>query len=519
VNVLNSTYQFDVNGTSRFSNTVQLDTVNLGLNDVKILTLNTGNTIQYRDISDVLNTVTADTYVTGFTYLNNTFTIKDNSGNTFNTTIDVMTGLTVNGDLTVTGNTTAGNLVTSNAVFASNVVVSNRMDVIGTMRVRGGVTMDDNLSVEGDMGVFGDFEIKGNLIYDTDIFTISANVPVTTGYAYFGVNRGNTMSQLGTVNANAYIRWSGFDNIFEIRDVFNPNNATSYSKIVTANLISSSLNSQSIETIASSLAANSLNVNIVTANTNMRNYVDANVAILGQRVDGANAAIVTANTAMKQYVDANVAILGQRVNGANATIVTANNAMKTYVDATFLQRVGGTISGDLVVTGNLSISGNTTVINTQQLNIGDNIVVLNSDLPTGATPSENSGIEINRGASANVVLLWNETTDRWTFTNDGTNYSNIGSSSSELYANSAYSQANTATTNAATADQRAVTSGSYANSAFTQANSAFTNANTRVSKSGDTMTGNLIMSGANSNIFGASTSILDGFIIDCGTYT
>jgi hypothetical protein len=114
VNVLNSTYQFDVNGTSRFSNTVQLDTVNLGLNDVKILTLNTGNTIQYRNISDVLNTVTADTYVTGFTYLNNTFTIKDNSGNTFNTTIDVMTGLTVNGDLTVTGNTNLNGLSLNN---------------------------------------------------------------------------------------------------------------------------------------------------------------------------------------------------------------------------------------------------------------------------------------------------------------------------------------------------------------------------------------------------------------------
>jgi hypothetical protein len=114
VNVLNSTYQFDVNGTSRFSNTVQLDTVNLGLNDVKILTLNTGNTIQYRNISDVLNTVTADTYVTGFTYLNNTLTIKDNSGNTFNTSIDVMTGLTVNGDLTVTGNTNLNGLNLNN---------------------------------------------------------------------------------------------------------------------------------------------------------------------------------------------------------------------------------------------------------------------------------------------------------------------------------------------------------------------------------------------------------------------
>ena len=48
-----------------------------------------------------------DTYITGFTYSPNTFTIADNSGSTFNATINVMTGLTVNGNLTITGDTTS----------------------------------------------------------------------------------------------------------------------------------------------------------------------------------------------------------------------------------------------------------------------------------------------------------------------------------------------------------------------------------------------------------------------------
>ena len=42
-----------------------------------------------------------DRYVTGFTYQNNTFTIFDSSGNTFNATIDTVTGLTVNGNLLI----------------------------------------------------------------------------------------------------------------------------------------------------------------------------------------------------------------------------------------------------------------------------------------------------------------------------------------------------------------------------------------------------------------------------------
>ena len=45
---------------------------------------------------------TGETYVTGFTYSANTFTISDNSGSTFNATINEMTGLTVNGTLSAT---------------------------------------------------------------------------------------------------------------------------------------------------------------------------------------------------------------------------------------------------------------------------------------------------------------------------------------------------------------------------------------------------------------------------------
>jgi len=83
-----------------------------------------------------------------------------------------------------------------------------------------------------------------------------------------------------------------------------------------------------------------------------------------------------------------------------------------------------TISNNLVVTGNLTVSGNVTTVNTEQLDVEDNIITLNSGV-TGA-PTLNSGIEVNRGTSTDVSILWNETTDKWTFTNDGTNYANLG---------------------------------------------------------------------------------------------
>ena len=75
--------------------------------------------------------------------------------------------------------------------------------------------------------------------------------------------------------------------------------------------------------------------------------------------------------------------------------------------------------GDLTCT-NLTVTGTTTQINTTQLTVSDNLIVLNNDV--SVTPTENAGVEVERGLSTNVRLLWNEGTDRWTFTNNGSTY-------------------------------------------------------------------------------------------------
>jgi len=82
-----------------------------------------------------------------------------------------------------------------------------------------------------------------------------------------------------------------------------------------------------------------------------------------------------------------------------------------------------TISGHLTVGGNLTIQGSTTTINTETVALQDNILLLNSN--SANTPSENAGLEVERGNSANVKLRWNESTDRWQFTNDGSAYFNL----------------------------------------------------------------------------------------------
>lgn len=80
-----------------------------------------------------------------------------------------------------------------------------------------------------------------------------------------------------------------------------------------------------------------------------------------------------------------------------------------------------TVSDDLVVTGNLTISGTTTTVNTETISLADNIIDLNSNFTTGS-PTENAGIRVMRGDSNNVTLRWNETDDVWEYTTDGTAY-------------------------------------------------------------------------------------------------
>jgi len=65
------------------------------------------------------------------------------------------------------------------------------------------------------------------------------------------------------------------------------------------------------------------------------------------------------------------------------------------------------------VTGNLTVGGTTTTVNSETINLADNIIVLNSNFTAG-TPSEDTGFSVLRGASATKSLLWDESEDEWT---------------------------------------------------------------------------------------------------------
>ena len=90
--------------------------------------------VEYRDVESIISAATSqDTFVTGYTYDNaNTFNISDNSGNTFNATINTVTGLTVNGDLSATTVSACTGIYTSNLYGCSPVTVHDNLQHISS---------------------------------------------------------------------------------------------------------------------------------------------------------------------------------------------------------------------------------------------------------------------------------------------------------------------------------------------------------------------------------------------------
>ncbi|RYD47458.1 MAG: hypothetical protein EOP83_28030, partial [Verrucomicrobiaceae bacterium] len=77
--------------------------------------------------------------------------------------------------------------------------------------------------------------------------------------------------------------------------------------------------------------------------------------------------------------------------GNNLNITSAN--LNTSANGT-------TITGNLTVTGNINIVGNTSTIHSTNVQIGDNIIVLNADMPGGQDPVLDAGFQVARGTQA-----------------------------------------------------------------------------------------------------------------------
>lgn len=140
--------------------------------------------------------------------------------------------------------------------------------------------------------------------------------------------------------------------------------------------------------------------NLYYTDTRARNAVSASGDLSYDPATG-----VFSFTETPNYTDADV---DAHLTGGTGVIVSQgeisiDQSVGTNDDLTFR---------NLTLGGNLIVNGTTTTINTETLEIADNLIVLNSDF-SGSSPSQNAGIKVNRGTSDTAIIQWNETDDEW----------------------------------------------------------------------------------------------------------
>lgn len=355
-------------------------------------------------------------------------------------TLYANTGFTVeNGGTTYITLDSTGIDPSTNAIAASLGTTTQRWILFANTITAGGLaTLSAGLTVTGTANASTSMFVGANVSMTTTSFSagntvqafVANNINILLSMSVPGTPTMGTSTTGGTLAAATYYyRITAID----ARGVESLGS-------VQASIITTGTTSTTTLTFAPAPGAVSYRVyRSTTSGTYTAGYISAPISSL--TVSGANYIFTDTGSALTvatlPTTSLSRAFYANNTAGANnnfgSVFVQANGAVgisTTAPDASFV--VAGTanisanvwIGGSATVAGNLTVSGTTTYINTTNLNVGDNIVTLNSDLGAVA-PSENAGIEVNRGTSANVAILWDETIDRWTATNDGTTYANI----------------------------------------------------------------------------------------------
>ena len=279
--------------------------------------------------------------------------------------------------LTATYNDTAGTTtlklndtaVTAGSYGSTTAIPTFTVDAQGRLTAAGTVNVATNLSVAGDTGT------------DTvDLLTDTLTVSGGEGIDVAVTNNTITVSAEDATYTNKGVA-----------------SFSSTDFTVTAGAVS--LNKDPVITLSGDITGSATMTNLgdVTISTT----IEPNSVALGTDTTGSYVSTIVGTTG-------EITVSGSGSESAAITIGLPDDV---------------TVTGNLSIGGNLDVQGSINSISTTEVNIVDNKVVLNTNV-TGS-PSADAGLKVNRGTSADVELLWNETADQWTLTNDGTNYHEI----------------------------------------------------------------------------------------------
>ena len=236
-----------------------------------------------------------------------------------------------------------------------------------------------------------------------------------------------THDNLSGFVANEHIDWTTDQGGTNIHTGNYNNTQLSDTEVIAAVVASTGISGSDKTAIRSNIGAGTSSLAIGTTGT---------TAMAGNTttISSTQASNITANNAKVSFpgfgTSGTTALVGNTALlqiGTSGTTAMAGNTEVDNVDKTKLGTVLASFNssdtvniGDadddttVVIRGNLQVDGATTTVSSETLTIADNKIVLNNNY-SGSSPTENGGIEIERGTQSNTVLRWNETSDRWQF--------------------------------------------------------------------------------------------------------
>ena len=339
-------------------------------------------------------------------------------------------GIDVDGAFTVAN--TSGNVSTSGTLSAGNTDVAT-LDASGLASLDGGVDVDGaftvadgtgNVSTSGTLGVSGTSTLgvvnaSGLISADAGLdvdgaFTVAdgtGNVSTSgtlgvTGLSSLGAVSSSAMDVAGHILPAAHNTYDLGSSDRFWRDLFLSSGSLYINGIQVLSTDGTDLTFQTdagesvkiLETGNDTITLESVNGDITLTATGTGNIeLDAPIQIAaGKNVLSSDGNAIS--------FASDVDLGSNDIFAANLNGIVSSSAI-TYDGDNI------TVAGNAIVSGDLTVSGTTTTVNSNTVNIGDNQIVLNSD-ETG-TPSQNGGIAIERGTATNSSLIWNETNDYW----------------------------------------------------------------------------------------------------------
>jgi hypothetical protein len=368
-----------------------------------------------------------------------------------------ITGGTVDlsgGTLTLANDQLSGDVISGGTIDSADLqggagkTISQYDITVGATRL---LDVDGVLDVDGAAGSAIDNVAIGTTTSAAGTFsTLSSGGAAITGGTIDGTVIGGTtpaagtfsaLGASGTLKADQIDAYTGSGDITFGSDLIAPNltvgTGTLTGDTVSTDTISEKTNGNGVAVDGVTMQDGNVTANVGTFTTSVITTADINGGAIdgttiGAATSGAgtfstmttSGAAITGGTIQGTAIDMtgqtltfdNDAISGDSIDGGTisdfASTGIDDNATSTQLTITDSDI---TMAGDAIVTGNLTVNGTLTSVNTTNTEIADNSIVLNNGETAAGVTAGTAGIEIDRGTADNATIQWNETTDAFEF--------------------------------------------------------------------------------------------------------